>query len=93
MAGFATGLHGLLPASGDRRHYRNTITIFDRGRFFLQVTHVIIIEVDIHKGAQFTVLGIEVPVQVGMFSGQTGQSLSDSASLNFHRRLLTGVLA
>jgi len=39
----------LVTASSDRRHYRNIITIFDGGRFFLQVANVVIIQVDIHK--------------------------------------------
>jgi len=91
--GMWNGVAWLFPASRDRRHYRNTITILDRGRFFLQVAHVVVIEVDIHKGPQFAFLGIKVAVQVWMFSSQAGQSLGDCASLNFHRRLLTSVLA
>ena len=55
-----------LPASGDGWHDRNTITVFDRRGFFLQVANVFVIEVDIHKGTQFAFVRIKMPAQLRM---------------------------
>jgi hypothetical protein len=83
----------LQTASGNRRHYRNSITVPDCGGFFLQVADVFVIQVDIHKRAQFAVFGVKMPPQVRVFRNQSGQGLGDGPSVNLDRRLLTGVLA
>ena len=79
-------------ASSDRRHYGNGITVFDRGGFFLQVADVFVIEVDIDESAQFAIVGVEMPTQVGMPRHETRKRIGDGIALHLYRGLLSGIL-
>jgi hypothetical protein len=81
------------PPSGDGGYYRNTITVLDRCGFLLQVANILVVEVHIYEGTQFSVISIEVATQVGMLGNQVGKGLADRSSLHFNRRLFPGVLA
>src|SRR5438270_7412441 len=80
-------------ASSNGRHYGNTIIILQRGRFLLQVADVFVVEVNVHKGAQLAVLGVEMAAQVGMPGNQAVEGLADIRGADVHRGLLVGVLA
>ena len=80
------------PASGNRRHNRNSITVVDRSGFFLQVADVLVIQVNIHKRTEFAVVGVKMTAQVRMLGNQSGQGFRDGSGLNLDRRLLAGVL-
>src|ERR1041385_3417430 len=82
-----------LPASGDGRHYGNSITVLHRSGFLLQVTDVFVIHINVDEGAKFTVIGIQMAAQVRMLGDQVGQGISHCTRLYVHRRLLSGVLA
>src|SRR6202167_2240776 len=81
------------PASGNRRHYRNSITVLDCSGFFLQVTNVLVIQVNIHKRTEFPIVGVKMPAQVRVLGNQSGQGFSNGSGLNLDRRLLSSVLA
>ena len=83
----------VLPAPGDRRHYGNIITIADRGCFLLQVTHVLVIQINIYEGAKLALVGVKVAAKVGMARHQAGKRLANVACLHLHRGLLPGILA
>ena len=81
-----------LPASGDGRHYRNTITVLDRRGVLLQVADVLVIEVDIHKGTQFAFVRIKMPAQLRMLRHEVRQRVTDCASLHINCRQLASIL-
>src|SRR4029077_5579776 len=81
-----------LEAPSDRRHYRNGITVFDRGGFFLQVADVFVIEVDIDESAQFAIVGVEVAAQVRMRGNEAGEGVGDGCTFHLNRGLLPGIL-
>jgi len=82
-----------LTAPGDRRHYGNGITLFDGGGVFLQVTNVLIVEVNVNEGAKLAVVGIEVAAEIGMLVYEGGEGVGYRTSLHLDRRLLPGILA
>jgi len=58
----------------------------------LQVADILVVEVDVNKGAELAVIGVEVAAKVRMLGNQPGKGLAYSAALNLHRTLLSGVL-
>ncbi len=81
-----------LPAPGYRRHYGNIITIADRGRFLLQIAHVLVIQIDVYKSAQLALVGVKVAAKVRMARHQAGERLANVACLHLHRGLFSSVL-
>ena len=71
-----------LAASGDGGHDGNGITILHGRGFFLQVANVLVIQVDVHEGAQLAILGVEMAPQLRMLGDQTGEGIADRAGLN-----------
>lgn len=92
-----TGIHrkrsSIKAAASDRRHDRDRIAVGDRGRFLLHITNVFVVEVNVHKGAQFAVFGVKVALQLRMLRDQSGQRFSDRARLHVNSSLLARVLA
>jgi len=81
------------PASSDRRHYRNSITVLDRSGSFLQVSDVFVIQINIDERTEFAVLSVKMAPQVRVLGNQPGQGFGNGASVDLDRRLLAGVLA
>jgi hypothetical protein len=81
------------PASRDGRHNGNTITVFHRGGFLLEIANVLIVQVDVDEGAQLPVVGIKMTAQVGMLGDEIGKGGANGTSLNLNRRLLASILA
>jgi hypothetical protein len=81
------------PASGDRRHYRNSITVRDCGSVFLKIADVFIVEINIHKRPKFTLIRVKMTAQVRMLGDEVGKGIADGAGLDVNRRLLASVLA
>src|SRR5262249_37442098 len=80
-------------ASGDGGHDGDVITVFEGGSVFLEITHVLVVDIDIHKGAEFAVLCIEMTPQVGMLADQGGKRFAHGCGWKLHRSLLPGILA
>jgi hypothetical protein len=80
-------------ASSDRRHDGNIITIFDGCRVFLQIADILVIQINIDKSPQFSVLVVEMPAQVGMLRDQAGKSLGYGSTLNVDSGVFSSVLA
>ena len=57
-----------LAAPGNRRHDRDIITVLYRCGIFLQVSDVLIVEINIDESAQFTFICIQMAAQIGMLS-------------------------
>ena|SRR6185437_4250066 len=79
-------------SAGDRRHYRDVITVRDGGCVLLQVAYVFVVQVHIDERAQFTFLSIEVPAQFWMLGDQAAQGFPHGGTLYFNRGLLAGIL-
>jgi hypothetical protein len=80
------------PASGDRRHYRNSITVLDCSRFFIHKSDVLIVQVNIHKRTEFALVSIKMPPEVRVLGDQSGQGFGDGPSFHFDCRLFAGIL-
>ena len=81
------------PASSNRRHYRNSITVLNCRGLFLQVADVFVIQVNVDERTEFAVVGVKMPAQVRVLGNQPGQGFRDGAGLDLDRGLLAGVLA
>src|ERR1700733_2179795 len=80
-------------SAGDRRDNRQAVTVLDRRVLLVaQVTNVFVVQVNVHEGAQFAFLGIQVLFQFRMSEGEFIQRLTYGGSLNRHRGLLGGEL-
>ena len=89
---FRKSWHRRVTAPGDRGHNRNIIILADRSRFFLQVTNVFVIQVNIYEGAQFAVIRVEVTAQVRMLDNKSVQRLTYRGRLYRYSILLICVL-
>ena len=58
----------------------------------MQVADVLVVEVNVNKGAELAVISVEVAAKVWMLGDQPGKGLAYGAALNLHRTLLSGVL-
>ena len=58
----------------------------------MQVADILVVEVDVNKGAELAVIGVEVAAKVRMLGDQPAKGLAYGAALNLHRTLLSGVL-
>src|SRR5580692_5166651 len=75
-------------AAGDRRHDADRIAVFGGRVFLLQVTNILVIEVDIHEAANAAVIGVKVLAQIRVGSGKLCQGLPDSGRIELHACLL-----
>ncbi len=81
-----------LPASGDRRHNGNVITVLHRSGVFLQVADILVIEVNVDKSAQFAVVGIEMAAQFRMLGDQVRERIADGPAGHLDRSLFARIL-
>src|SRR4029077_10916845 len=56
-------------ASGDGGHDADGVAILGRGVFLGQIANVLIVDVNIHKAAQFSVLGKQMLAQLAKLGG------------------------
>src|SRR5258708_34378780 len=63
-------------AAGNRRHDRKGITVFKHGGFFLEVAHVLFVDIDVHEGEQLALVSIKGSLQFEMPRTQAAERLS-----------------
>jgi len=83
----------IFSASSNGRYDGNVITVLHRGRLLLQVANVLIIEIQIHEGAQLAIVRIQMPPKLWMLRHQVVHGLTHGRTLHLHRRLFTYILA
>ena len=74
-----------LSAPGNRRHDRDIITVLHRCCIFLQVSDVLIVEVNVYESPQFTFICIQMAAQIRMQRHQFSQCRSHSFGIELHR--------
>src|SRR5579884_3184099 len=60
-----------------RRHNRNIVPIGNGGCFLLKISHIFIVQIDIHEGAQLALVGIKMPAQIWMRGDEARQGFPD----------------
>ena len=55
-----------LKSTSNRGHNGDDVRLFDRCRVLLEIANILVVEIDIYKGAQLSVFGEKMLAQVGM---------------------------
>jgi hypothetical protein len=87
-------MHGCgLASSGDGRNNCNRVGLLDQGSVLAQIANIFIVQINIHEGAEFAVLRIEMLAQIGMLSGKIAQGFAHGLGVDFDDGLLSSVRA
>ena len=81
-----------MPPASDRRDDGERVPVLNRSRIILEVTDVVVVEVNIHEGAQFALVVVKVLAKVGIGGRKAAQSLADCGRWHFDGGLLAGIL-
>src|SRR5437764_10016657 len=78
-------------ASGDRRDDGQAVAFLHWGGFFLQVTNVLVVEINVDESAQLPVIGVKMAFQLAVLGDEGIQRLAHGGGAHLHAGALAGI--